>query len=87
MVGQNLNLFSQSLAVETLERLDDPRMECTAALHGHAVVRHLVRQRMLERVFGLGKAGALVQKLRRLKFHEVMNDLVFGRLDAGLQEP
>ena len=61
-------------------------MECASALNGHAVIGDLLCQGMLERVFGLRKAGAPVQELNRLKRHEAMHDVVFCRLDNGLQE-
>src|SRR5262245_5310810 len=37
VVGQNLDTFPQSLRVEMLERLYDPRMEFVSALRGYAV--------------------------------------------------
>ena len=50
VVGQPLDVLVQPIAVEPLDRVHDPGVQSASALLEQAAVRHLVGQRMLERV-------------------------------------
>jgi hypothetical protein len=56
-------VLSEPAGVETLDRIDDSRVEIAPALAEEACVRHLVGQRVLEGVLRLGEQGRLVQEL------------------------
>ena len=70
-MGEPLDLLPQSVALESLDRLDDPRVDGAPAIGEETAVRHLLRQRVLERVLRFGKEACLVQKLRGLQEREL----------------
>ena len=67
MVRQLPVVLVESVAVELLDGPRRPLVERSAALHQQRSVRHLLCQRVLEDVLGLGKGRLLVDELSRLE--------------------
>ena len=65
VVGQPLDLLGEPVGVESLDRLDDPRVEAAPALLEQAAVGHLVGQGVLEGVLELRERGASRRGTRR----------------------
>jgi hypothetical protein len=86
MVGQPLDLLSQTIRVEPLDRFNDPRMEGAPALLEEAAVRHLVSQGVLEGVFQLREEASLVKELGGLELSEVLSQFTFRLLGDGLED-
>ena len=55
VMGESLDVLPQSVALEALDLLDDPRVDGAPAIDEEAAVRHLLGQRVLERVLRIGK--------------------------------
>ena len=60
-------MLYDAIAVQTLNGLQDERMQAPLALVQQASIRDLVGQRVLERVLWLREKRSLVQELGRLK--------------------
>ena len=56
--------------MEAFDRLDDARVQPAALLRTETLVRHFVRQRVLERVLGIGPRARLVQEFSALEAGE-----------------
>ena len=54
-MGDPLDLLLQSVALESLDCPDDPRVDGPAAIGKESAVRHLLRERVLEGVRRIGK--------------------------------
>jgi hypothetical protein len=67
VVGENLELISQPVRVQFLDRQGDQAVQFPAPLHQERVVRHLVRQGVLEHIRQLGEEALLVDHLDRLE--------------------
>jgi hypothetical protein len=78
VVGQALNVLGESLRVASLDGLDRPGVESTSALLQEASIRHLVSQRVLERVLDIGEQARLVEELGRLEPGEAPGQHVGG---------
>ena len=63
MVGEPLGVVGQPVGVDALEGLDDASVQDAAALVEQSAVRHLVRQRVRERVLDLREELRLVDEL------------------------
>src|SRR5215475_3640576 len=67
VVGEPLDVLRQAAAVNLLDGLDNSGVHRAASLLEQAAVRDLVRERVLEGVFGVGEQPCLVDVLSRLK--------------------
>ena len=85
-MGESLDLLCQSVAVESLDLLDDPRVDGTPTIGEETAVRHLLRQRVLERVLRIGKEACLVQKLRGLQKRELSAHALLGLIGDGVEQ-
>src|SRR5712691_1650887 len=85
VVGELFDVLRQTSRIEVLDGLDDPGMEGAPPLLKQAAVRHLVGQRMLERVFEVGEELRLVEELRRLQAGEAAAKLILGRVRDRLE--
>ena len=63
VVGELLDVLDETVGVEPLDRLRDPRVERAAPLAEHAPVGDLVGEGVLERVLDLGEERCLVEEL------------------------
>src|SRR5215472_4161156 len=63
VVGESFHVLSEPVGVETLQRLDDARVERAPPRLEEAAVGHFVRQRVLERVLELREEARLVDEL------------------------
>jgi hypothetical protein len=52
-MGEPLDLLVETIPVERLDRFDDPRVKISSPLVQQAAIRDLVRERVLEGVFGI----------------------------------
>jgi len=68
--GEPFDVLCAPVRVETLDGFDDASVEEAAAVVEHSPIRDLVRQRVLERVFGLREELCLVDELRGLEVIE-----------------
>jgi hypothetical protein len=66
MVGQPLGLLGDASSPEPLDRSGNSRVQISPPVLQNAPVGHLVRQRVFEGVFDIGKKGCLIEKLRAL---------------------
>src|SRR5262249_36432503 len=60
MMGELLHLLLEAIAVETLDLADDSPVNGAPAVGEQTTVGHLLRERMLEGVFRIGKEAGLV---------------------------
>jgi len=67
MVGEALDLFSETIAIEPLDGVHDPGMQGAASLVEKALIGDLVREGVLEGVLDLGEQARLVDELGPLK--------------------
>src|SRR5262249_24347191 len=58
------HVVGQPVGIHSLDRLDDTGVQDAAALVEQSAIRHLVRQRMRERVLDLGEELRLIEELR-----------------------
>jgi hypothetical protein len=86
MVGQPLDVLDQAVAVDRLDRFEDPGVEDALAILEEAPVHDLVGQRMLEGVLGLGEEPRLVEKLGRLKAGQAGAELFLRQIGDGEEE-
>ena len=86
VVGELLDVLREASRIEVLDGLDDPGMEGAPPLLKQAAVRHLVGQRMLERVFEVGEKLRLVEELRRLQVGEAAPKRILGRARDRLEQ-
>jgi hypothetical protein len=77
VVGEAVDVLGQTIAVDALDRLDDPGVERAAAILKQAPVGDLVRQRVLERVLEIGEQLRLVDELGGLQARETAPEVVF----------
>jgi hypothetical protein len=86
VMGQSLDLLPQSVAMESLDLLDNPRVDGAPAVSEETAVRHLLRERMLERVLQIGKEACLIQKLRGLQKRELSAHALLGLIGDGVEQ-
>ena len=77
-MGQALDVLGEPLGIEALDGRDGPSVEGTPPILKEAPVGHLVGQRVLESVLGVGKETRLVEKLGRLEPGEAIGQRVCG---------
>src|SRR5215831_18153119 len=75
MVSQLLYLLDHTLGVQALHRIQDTRVQRTSLGYGQLSVRHLLHQRMLERVRGF--EGAQIRTIEEVGLLQLT--------DGGLQ--
>ena len=75
-----------AIAVDGFERADDLRVECAASLAEQAAVGHLVGQRVLERVLGLGEEARFIEELGGLQASQPTAQVLLGQLGNDEQE-
>ena len=80
MVGEPFHVLGEPVGVETLEDVDDPGVQGPAPLLQQRVVRHLIGQRMLERVFELREQASLIEELAGLQMRQSALQGVLGLL-------
>ena len=86
MVGETVDVLAEAIAALRLQRLHDPRVELAPPLLQEALVGHLIRQRVLEGVFQLGKEARLVEELGRLQEGESPPQVRLGHVGDGLEQ-
>src|SRR3990172_666671 len=86
VVGQPFHMLDQAVGKESLNRLDDPRVEGPAPLLEQAPVGHLVGEGVLEGVLEVGKEARLVEELARLEMAETPAKLLLRKLGDHLEE-
>ena len=86
VVRQALGVLDESIRVQALDRRRDPGVQLAATLGRQALVRHLVRQDVLEGVRMLREETGLVQELGRLEVGEATVQGLLGWLSNSLQQ-
>jgi hypothetical protein len=66
VMSEWLDVLAEPFSVEVFDCFDDPRVELAPPLVEHVPVSHLVRQGMLEGVFGSREQTLLIQEVGRL---------------------
>src|SRR6266849_7717901 len=79
-----VDLFGETILVQALDRLDDPRMQRAPRLREESSIRDLVGQGVLEGVLGLRPGARLVEKLGALETLEGPLERVFRQPRYGL---
>src|SRR5207253_3908637 len=87
VVGQALDMFRDSVTVESFDHLDDASVEKTSTFLEDAPVSHLVSQGVLEDVLRIGKERRLIQELCRLQMREMAMQVCLRLVDDGLKQP
>jgi hypothetical protein len=67
MMGEPLDVFSETILVERLDGVDDPRVKLASTVLQESAVGDFVRERVLERVLDLREQPSLIQELGRLE--------------------
>ena len=80
VVGEPLGLLGAALGREPLDGLGDASVQGALLLMEQPLVRHLVRERMLERVLEVREESGLVEELGGLQAGEVGAHLVLRRV-------
>ena len=86
VVGQPLGLLGDALGREPLEGLGDASVERAPPVVAQPLVRHLVREGVLERVLEVGNEPGLVEELRGLKVGELDAHLGLRRVGDGQEQ-
>ena len=76
-MSQTFGVLREPLGIATLDGLDGPGVKPASTILQEASVGHLVGQRVLERVFEVGKQACLVNKFRRLKMPKFPSEIFF----------
>ena len=79
VMGEPLDVLAEPIPVQRLDRLHDARVHGAPARLRQTAVGHLVRQRVREGIFQLGKEIGLVQKLRRLQPRQARGHGLLGQ--------
>src|SRR5215813_13875117 len=83
---QAFDLLFSSLRVQRLDRRDDASVQSPPPVLQDAPVGHLVRERVLERVFEVREDARLVEELGSLEVTQSPTQVVLGRVGNGLQQ-
>src|SRR5205807_8527654 len=70
VVSEQFDVLGKAVRVETLDGLHDPHVESAPPLLKEALVRHLMREGMLERVRESGEETSLVEEFARLEMRQ-----------------
>jgi hypothetical protein len=79
VVSEPLDLLGKSLPGESLDCFDNPSMHGPAAFLEQSPVGDLVRERVFEGIFEIGKQPYLVEELRGLEMAEAVPDRVLSQ--------
>ncbi len=85
-MSKPVDLFSEAILMEHLDRLDDPRVQLAATLVEEPAIRHLMSQRVLERVLDVGEEARLVQEFRGLQVREGTAHRLLVSVSDALEE-
>ena len=85
MVRQPFHLIVHPVPRQSLQRLDNARVQRPPPLVQQTPVRHLIREGVLEDVLDLGEEACLVQELGSLELRETAVQGILGQLGNGLQ--
>ena len=80
------DLGGEAVRGESFDGLDNLGMEDTPSLVEETVIGHLLRERMLKRVFEFRKEARLIEKLSRLQMGERPTKGLLRKLRDGLQQ-
>ena len=86
VMRQPLDELLPAFPLPALERVDDPGVERPPLRRQEARVRHLVGQRVLERVLELRGRARLVEELRALEAGEPLAQELVGRIQDRLEQ-
>jgi hypothetical protein len=86
VVGQPLGLLGNAFSRESLDRIGNARMQVTPPVLQQPLVRHVVREGMLECVLEVGKEPDLIKKLRGLQADQLGAHLVLRRVSNSEQQ-
>ena len=86
MVRDELDDLVEAVGIELLQPHPACRVEPPAAAFQHSVVRHLLRQRMLEGIQTLGTLGAQEDEVQVLQVPKATAHLIGGRLEKPGQQ-
>ena len=79
-------MLAEAIAVERLDRVDDPRVKRAAALLEQAAVGDLVGEGVLEGVLEIGEEARLVEELGRLQAGEPWRSVLVRYLGDRLEQ-
>jgi len=85
-VGEALDLFGETIAIEPLDGVHDPGMQGAASLVEKALIGDLVREGVLEGVLDLGEQARLVDELGPLKLVEPGPKLILCQIGDGMEQ-
>ena len=85
-MGEPLDLLAEAIAVERLDRVDDPRVKLVAAIVQESAVGDLVRERVLEGILEIRKQPGLVKELGGLQVVEAATDRLVGGVGDRLEQ-
>src|SRR2546422_1993962 len=86
MMSKSLDVLIKPVGIDSLDRLENPGVECTPAILEEAAVGNLVGQRVLEGVLQLGEEPRLVEELRCLQPGEPLAKALLRLLGDRLQQ-
>src|SRR5206468_665935 len=86
MVTEAFDMLGETVGVEPFDRVDDPRVQRSSSFLEKRAVRHLVCERVLERVFEFGEETRLVKEFGGLEVREGTTKLVLRDLGDRLEE-
>src|SRR5258708_6551881 len=77
---------AETISVERLDRVNEPRVQRPAPLLQQAAVRDLMRERMLERVLEIRKQPGLVEELGGLQAIEPATERLVREIGDRLEQ-
>src|SRR5882724_9072630 len=86
VVGEPLDVLGEPIGIEPLDHLDDARVQLTTSLLQKGAVSHVVRERVLEGVFEVGKEARLVEELGGLEAGQTTPEVGFILLGDRLKQ-
>jgi hypothetical protein len=86
MVGEPLHVPAQTLGMHVLDGRHDPGMQRPTSLLQQRAVRHVLRERVLERVLHGREQAHLVEELRRLQLGQALSEQVLRHVYDLLQQ-
>ena len=86
MVSEPLDVLGEPTRIEAFDGTNDTAVELRAPVLEHGPVRHVVSQRVLERVLGIGREARLVEELCRIQARESALHVLFSGVRHGVQQ-
>src|SRR6185369_17434350 len=86
VVGEPLDVLTEAIRVERLDRRDDPRMKLLAALLQEPAVRDVLRERVREGVLRVRIEPGLVDELRRPQMVESATERLVRQVGNRLEQ-